>query len=587
VKEVNSGTRHPRGIESRLILYSLGLALLFLACLVGVSFFTLRGFLKANLRETTSYRLRIAMEYIDRDVDRLVQVLDWSTVSDDVVDYLSASGADESALKLKALAAYYPLRDAVFSSGLDAYVDKFIVSGGAGRTVQLGLVQGDRGDVEAAFKEAPGLAAGEPSRLEPEPFFFSRGASMIPFARAIEGEAGRGRGLGFSFMAVNPAILVRFLPGFALEKGSRLFITIGGAPYEILPGRVSTKACADFPLRSVVSFRGEKTGWILSQTLPTVQLTRQNTIFALLLALMAGAMALFAVLLLFMVDRTFNHPVALINRRVALVSKGDFSCDPSIEWPNELGDIGRAVNRMSRDIEALIEKRVESENARKDLEFRMLQSQINPHFLYNTLGTIKWMAEIQKAPGIAEVVNSLAALLRHAALGSETFISLERELELVGEYCLIQRYRSANLFKLRVSVADESLMDCLVPKFMLQPLVENAIMHGIAPKLEPGTVTIEAEPAPGGRMRVSVADDGVGVEPGRIRQALEGGPSDKEAFNRIGLRNVDERIRLAFGPDCGLTMESEIGKYTRVSMVIPRRTAGISAEPEEAACTRS
>jgi two-component system, sensor histidine kinase YesM len=573
VGEGSGGTHRLKSVKSRLIIYSLGLAALFLACLIGVSFFTLRGFLKANLRQTAGYRLRIAMEYIDRDADRLLQIMNWSTVSDDVGVYLSASPRSESSLRSKSLAAYYSLRDAVFSSGLDAYVDKFIVAGADGRTIQLGLVQGNRDDVPRARGVAEALWAGDSGGLRSEPFAFSRGAAMIPFAKPISSDGDPRREIGFSFMAINTEIVSRFLNGFALEKGGRLFIRMGGVTHEIVAGRVLPEPCADLPERSLVAFRGERTGWILSQTLPTVQLTRQNLIFAWLLALMAAAMTLFALVLVYLVDRTVNRPVALVNRRVALVSKGDFSRDPAIEWPNELGDIGRAVNRMSRDIEALIEKRVESEKAGKDLEFRMLQSQINPHFLYNALGTVKWMAEIQKAPGIAEVVNSLAALLRHAALGSETFISLERELELVGEYCLIQRYRSANLFKLKLSVADESLMDCLVVKFMLQPIVENAIMHGIEPKMEPGTVTIEAEPVEGGRMRISVTDDGVGVEPGRIKEALESGPTDKDAFNRIGLRNVDERLRLAFGPECGLSMESEVGKYTRVSMVIPRRKA--------------
>jgi two-component system sensor histidine kinase YesM len=573
--------KHKAGIKLRLILYSLAITVLVLTSLIIVSFVSLRGFLKQNLSVSTRYRLRIAIEYIDRDMDRLIQIANWSTVSEDVGAFITASEDNPSALKSKSLEAYYSLRDALMASGLDAYVDKFIIAGDDGRTIQLGAVQGHFSDVESARREAEKLASltdGESGPLAAEPFFFSGERIMIPYSRTIRSEADTGRSVGFCFMAVNAGIIPRFLPGFELEPGARLFISIGGIPHEISGGRVVPEPCADYPERGLISSRGGKTGWTLAQTIPTVQLTRQNRVFARLLAFTAGSIVLFAVALLFLVNRTVNRPIASINRRVALVSKGDFSNDPSIEWPNELGDIGRAVNGMSRDIEALIQRRLESENASKDIEFRMLQSQINPHFLYNALGTVKWMAEIQKAPGIVEVVNALAALLRHAALGAETFITLERELELVGEYCVIQRYRSANLFKLRVSVADEALKSCLVAKFMLQPIVENAILHGIEPKMEPGTVTIEAVPVAGGFMRVSVTDDGVGVEPARIKEALEGGPSDKDAFNRIGLRNVDERLRLAFGEDCGLTMESEPGVYTRVSMVIPRRTA-------EAPCT--
>jgi len=574
--------RHKAGIKLRLILYRLALAVAVLASLIAVSFVSLRGFLKESLAESTSYRLRIAMDYLDRDVDRLVQIANWATVSEDVVAFVEASDGDPASMKSKSLDAFYSLRDALLASGLDAYVDKFIVAGDDGRTIQLGSVQGHFSDVEAARKAAAGIAdlpGGPSGAIMAEPFFFSDGRIMIPYSRAIRSEADAGERSGFCFMAINAGIVGRFLPGFELDPGARLFITIGGATHEISGGAVLPDPGADYPDRGLIASAGAKTGWVLSQTLPTVQLTRQNRVFARLLAISAASIVLFAALLLLLVNRTVNGPIASINRRVALVSTGDFSQDPSIEWDNELGDIGRAVNGMSRDIDALIKRRIESENARKDIEFRMLQSQINPHFLYNALGTVKLMAEIQKAPGIGEVVNALASLLRHAALGSEPFITLERELELVGEYCVIQRYRSANLFKLRVSVLDRELKSCLVPKFMLQPIVENAILHGIEPKMEPGTVTIEAIPVDGDRMRISVTDDGVGIGPERVKEALESGPSDKEAFNRIGLRNVDERLRLAFGEASGLAMESEPGSYTRVSMVIPRRTTVESCTP--------
>jgi two-component system sensor histidine kinase YesM len=560
-------------LKSRLILYSLTIASIVLVTLIGTSFVTLRGFLRANLTESIRYRLRIAMEFMDRDMDRLTQLVSWSTVSEDVVGFVSSLPASESERRRRALAAYYFLRDAVFSNGLDAYVDKFIVAGAGGQSVQYGLVQGDFSDHDRAKAEFERLAASAPqgsTTMAPQPFKYSKGKTMIPLSMPIGSVVESGGTLGFSFMAVNTDLISRYLAGFEREEGTRLVISIGGRSYEVLGGRVSAEALEDPLPRGTVSFAGEKSGWTLSQTMPTLQFTKQNTVFAWLLALMAGSIVLLAFLLVLMADRTVNRPIRRINRRVGLISKGDFAHDPAIEWENELGDIGRAINGMSRDIEDLIDRRLSEEKARKDLEFRMLQSQINPHFLYNTLGAIKWMAEIQKAPGIAEVVNALAALLRHAAQGSETLITLERELELVGEYCLIQRYRSANLFKLRVLVADETLKRCLVVKFMLQPIVENAIIHGIEPKMEPGTVTIEARPEDGGRMRVSVTDDGIGIEPSRLSSALEEGPGDGKAFNHIGLRNVDERLKLAFGEKSGLSIESEAGSHTRVSMVLPR-----------------
>jgi hypothetical protein len=136
--------KHKAGIKLRLILYSLAITVLVLTSLIIVSFVSLRGFLKQNLSVSTRYRLRIAIEYIDRDMDRLIQIANWSTVSEDVGAFITASEDNPSALKSKSLEAYYSLRDALMASGLDAYVDKFIIAGDDGRTIQLGAVQGKR-----------------------------------------------------------------------------------------------------------------------------------------------------------------------------------------------------------------------------------------------------------------------------------------------------------------------------------------------------------------------------------------------------------------------------------------------------------
>ncbi len=563
-------------LRSRLILYSLSITFFVLVSLLGISFLTLRGFLRTNLMETTRYKLRIAMDHIDRDMDRLVQLVNWCSLSTDVVAFVSSVPRYPDDRRFKALSAYYSVRDAVYANGLDGYVDKLLVGGFEGHSIQFGILQGDTKDSEVARREYEKAGSYDDharvwSGLVPEPFHHSAGHFMIPVAKSIYSDDDSNRPLGFVFMAVNTDVVTRFLAGYDLEPGSRLFIGIGPATYEIRDKRalVSVDPGTGESGTGLVVYRGQNTGWTLAQTLPTVQMTRQNQVFAWLLAIMAGFVVLLVFLLLITVNRTVNQPIALINRRVALVSKGDFSHDPDIEWNNELGNIGRAVNRLSRDIEELIERRLEDEKAKKALEFRMLQNQINPHFLYNTLSAIKWMAEIQKVPGIAEMVNALATLLRHAAQDSGSLITLDRELELVGEYCTIQRYRSANLFELEIVIRDESLRRCKVVKFMLQPIVENAILHGIEPKMAPGLIRIEVSRSGEDAMRIDVTDDGVGIDPERLADVLKGGPQDGEAFNRIGLYNVDERLKLAFGEGYGLSVESRKGQYTKVSALLP------------------
>jgi two-component system sensor histidine kinase YesM len=588
--------RRSASLKSRLLFSSLSITFCVLLSLAGLSFLTVRDYLRSELMETTRYKLRIAMDNIDRDMERLVQLAGWCSVSPEVISFVSSSADYPEDRKFKALSAHRSVRDAAYGNGLDAYVDKLIIGGFGGHSVQFGLVQGHRDDFKIALAqyERSGENVVRPiagSGLFAEGFAYSSGLLAIPVAKTIRSDDVSNRPIGFVFMAVNQELISRFLASYVLEPESRLYLSIAESVYGIgadrrlapdgeesldsvlvgaaLRGASSVEVESGGRRDTLILASGRRSGWVLAQSLPAIGVSRQALGLAPLLIVVAGLFVVLVVLILAAVNRTITRPIGLINRRVAIISTGDFSRDPLIEWENELGNIGRAVNRMSRDIAGLIERRIEDEQAKKALEFRALQSQINPHFLYNTLGAIKWMAEIQKAPGIAETVSSLAALLRHAAMGADDLVTLELELELVREYCTIQRIRSANLFELETSFADEGLKLCKVVKFTLQPIVENAIMHGIEPKMAPGLIRIEVSRPEPSLVRVDVVDDGVGIDEALLPSVLEDGGRDREAFSGIGLHNVDERLKLAFGPGYGLSVESRPGEYTKVSIMLP------------------
>jgi len=588
--------RRSAGIKSRLLFYSVSITFSVLLSLAALSFLTVRDYLRSGLIETTRYKLRIAMGNIDRDIDRIGQLVSWCSVSTEATAFVSSTEAYPDDRKFKALAAHRSVRDAVYGNGLDSYFDKLIIAGLEGHSIQIGLSQGHRSDFQVALARygLSGESAGRPYASEglfETEFAFSSGRLAIPVAKSVRSDDESSRPIGFVFAAVNQEPISRYLSAYELEAGSRLFIVIGGDVYGFSPvGDLAPGAAADAGAAiaaaaaagsgsvdaSIAGRRdtyiiasGGLSGWAIAQSLPPLGLAREALGLAPMLVVVAALFVALVLLMLLTVSRTITKPIELINRRVAIISTGDFSPDPGIEWDNELGNIGRAINRMSRDIAGLIERRIEDGEAKKALEFRALQSQINPHFLYNTLGAVKWMAEIQKAPGIAEMVGSLAALLRHAARGADDLVSLELELELVGEYCRIQRLRSANLFELRTSFADESLKRCRIVKFTLQPIVENAILHGIEPKMAPGLIRIEVSRPEPSVVRVDVVDDGVGIAEADLGSVLEDGGRDREAFNRIGLHNVDERLKLAFGEGSGLSVESREGEYTKVSVFLP------------------
>ena len=167
--------------------------------------------------------------------------------------------------------------------------------------------------------------------------------------------------------------------------------------------------------------------------------------------------------LAFLLHRMIAHPISALQSRIEKISGGDFSADPDIEWDNELGDIGRGINSMSAGVTALMEHRLEDEKQKQDLEYRMLQNQINPHFIYNTLNSIKWMATIQHAPGIAEMVMALSRLLKSISKSNERLVPLYEEFALLNDYFTIQQYRYGGTITLENAEGGGTLVTISIP----------------------------------------------------------------------------------------------------------------------------
>jgi two-component system sensor histidine kinase YesM len=298
-------------------------------------------------------------------------------------------------------------------------------------------------------------------------------------------------------------------------------------------------------------------------------------------------LATFCILLLgcslaFLLHRMIAHPISALQSRIEKISGGDFSADPDIEWDNELGDIGRGINSMSAGVTALMEHRLEDEKQKQDLEYRMLQNEVNPHFIYNTLNSIRWMATIQHAPGIAEMVTAFARLTKSISKGTQKLVPLQEELALLNDYFTIQQYRYGGDLEIEVSrIESETLCrDCMIPRFTLQPLVENAIFHGLEPKGGHGSVLLDiSTDSDTGDVLLRITDDGVGMPPEQVAHLLDEpaeGAEKAEKFRHVGLWNVNRRIRYSFGEGYGLTIESEEDVGTEVTIRLPYQQKGDS-----------
>ena len=285
------------------------------------------------------------------------------------------------------------------------------------------------------------------------------------------------------------------------------------------------------------------------------------TISAALGLLCLGLCLLYALWL----SRYLSDPVHEMDAAMDSVRQGDFSVQLDIDREDELGRLADSFNLMTREYRDNLERSVQRQRELNDIQIRMMQAQLNPHFLYNTLDSMKWMGITHQVPQIAELATDLATILR-TSISPEEFLTLEEELELIDRYLEIQYIRFEDRFSCEIDV-EERFQHCLIPKLALQPLVENAIIHGVADQND-GYIKITAAQE-GADLILSVRDNGCGI-PEDVLAVLNSG--DKRIPGRhLGLYNVDQITRLHFGPGYGIRAESRPGEGSCVRLRVPIR----------------
>ncbi|MFC4101593.1 cache domain-containing sensor histidine kinase [Paenibacillus xanthanilyticus] len=265
------------------------------------------------------------------------------------------------------------------------------------------------------------------------------------------------------------------------------------------------------------------------------------------------------------------RPITQLQRYMKEVEKGNFDIQVPVPFSIEIGRLARAFNLMVERIKELMVRVVREEELKRTSELNALQMQINPHFLYNTLDSIVWMAESGKDQEVVLMTSSLAKLFRASIGKGEELVTVQTELDHIAHYLTIQKMRYKRKLDYVIE-ADESILDCLTIRVVLQPLVENAIYHGIKNKRGPGMIRITASEN-GGDVTLRVEDDGIGIDGARMRALLEGSDASGPKGG-VGVRNVHERLRLQFGGRYGLSFDGELGQGTVATVRIPQRTRG-------------
>ncbi len=268
----------------------------------------------------------------------------------------------------------------------------------------------------------------------------------------------------------------------------------------------------------------------------------------------------------FIVSRHINLPLQKIVYAMQLMESGDFDQRAEIIDNDEFGYLASQFNGMCRKIKELFQKDHEKQELLRIAEMKNLHSQINPHFLYNTLDSIKWLAKMNHEQEIYTMVKNLGFMLKNSMHLSREFVTIRESLNTLEAYIGIQQIRFADKFVVDTEI-EEAIMDHKIPTLILQPLVENAMIHGLEPKPGIGTLMIRGF-VKQGRLIFQIQDDGIGMEETELA-ALIASLNDRDGTEHIGLKNVNQRIKLYYGDAYGVSVESMPGRGSSFTLTLP------------------
>ena len=313
--------------------------------------------------------------------------------------------------------------------------------------------------------------------------------------------------------------------------------------------------------------KSEETGWTVVGVAYVSELLKNSTETGRIYVISAILIMLAAMILAAVLSREITKPIKRLSNSMREVEKGNFeNVMLDVQGENEIDRLSANFNMMTTEIKHLMEQNVADQRQKRKSELMALQAQINPHFLYNTLDSIIWMAEWGKNKEVVLMTSSLAKLLRQSISNQNELVRVEDEVAYTTSYLTIQKMRYKDKLEYEILVEPE-ILNCKVAKLILQPLVENAIYHGIKYKEGKGKVLVE------GFLRdeeliLRITDDGIGMSEEKMAHLFEKRETDRRK-NSVGVLNVHERIRLYYGKDYGLTFESTEGEGTKVEIHIP------------------
>ncbi len=570
--------KNSHSIRLKIVIWAVGLSLVLALFIATTSYILSMRYLKENQHQSALTNIHVLGNNIDSNINTVMTFSNWicldSTINNYVQSVAETYTEDKILGRKLSMMTWNHLNNEFNIVGVRNYVDRVVISTIDGKNFLQDIAGGGASSSSNTPQMIMASSFYEPLISSPSfswygicknPMSKSGNPPIIPIIRAIY-KADSSEVLGWVYMDIPVSVIIDSLKSFVFENDDALYLTFPEGISYRYDGRSFVKDSLPVGL---VTYTLPETGWKLSY-LPSESALKARMKLYLALIILIFTVILFAgIILSLSLHRIITKPVSKLIDRLDQIGLGDFSRDPSIEWPNELGEIGIGINSLSQNVSDLMEKRILDEKTKHDLEYQVLQSQINPHFLYNTLNTIKWMATIQGSEGIADMSTALSRLMKNIAKGTESVISLQDEFALLDDYFTIMKYRYGGTIELEYETEDEALLKCRINRFSLQPIIENSIFHGIEPKGSAGKIVVHTYKNDD-KLFIDVTDNGVGMTKETIDDVLSGkAKSSNEFFRQIGVSNVNERIRYTFGEEYGMHITSEVGSFTTTTLILP------------------
>jgi len=421
--------------------------------------------------------------------------------------------------------------------------------------------------------------------------FLSNGSKQIYFASNIWSDFKK---LGMIIIGIDEYYFSRLLANFKISPGSAIFILDENSDliipgennpfsYESVKEGISKQLInkKDIGINKEIKIAGEKYlmfkiqlplrdvtfRWSVLVLTPIKELSNDvNQIYYINVILILFSLIAILFLTLIM-NRVIIKPIENLSRNMELVSVGNLEITILTNRSDEIGILENGFNTMILSLKDYIRKVEIQEKNKREMEIQILQSQINPHFLRNTLNTIKWMAEIKQANGITNAIVSLSRLLDYYVSSTECMVSVRRELDSIMEYVNLQKLRYQNKFTIKIDV-EGKLLENKILKLSFQPIIENSIMHGFASKRGQCTIILKGL-VENNCIIFTIADNGVGIDDIVLNKLLNNDAVNVEKTDGIALKNIDDRIKLHFGENYGIKIYSKRGKGTEVIITMP------------------